>query len=83
MHQNDNFIVMSSRTERLTRHHNKVVILKHLLVFYKDIYQNALSNHQESAIDLLLITFCQNIRNHILEEDYRHSHRREILKPQL
>jgi hypothetical protein len=38
--------------ERLTRHHNKVVILMHLLVFYEDIClkTNSLSVHYEACI---------------------------------
>jgi hypothetical protein len=41
-------LVRRNMQQRLTRHYNKVVFFMHLLVFYKDIYQNARSNHQDS-----------------------------------
>jgi hypothetical protein len=45
-------LVRRNMYERLTGHH-KVVILVHLLFIYKDIYQNARSNHQDNNIFLL------------------------------
>jgi hypothetical protein len=42
-------LVCQNMKERLTRHHNKVVTLMHLLVFYEDIYRNARSNQQDQS----------------------------------
>jgi hypothetical protein len=46
-HQGAHTLVRQNMEEHLTGHHNKVVNLMHLLVFYKDIYQNVQFNHQD------------------------------------
>jgi hypothetical protein len=43
-------LVRRNMWERLARHYNTVVFLMNLLVFYKDIYQNARSNHKDIAL---------------------------------
>jgi hypothetical protein len=46
----DNGVSTPKHVGAFDRHHNKVTILIHLFVFYKDVYQNARPNHQDRKV---------------------------------